>query len=122
MNVLKPHLKATIRTLLDNGVSQREIKRKTGIDRKTIRSYYRLDHFSADQEGFPAKSPTGQEVATGIEVGSVQNPPPRPPAAEKKLPKHARRGLWGRPLHIYILIALRKFTPTFDLIFSFIAQ
>ncbi len=90
MNVLKPHLKATIRTLLDKGVSQREIKRKTGIDRKTIRSYERLNHFSADQEGFPAKSPTGQEVATGIEAGSVQNPPPRPPAAEKKLPKHAR--------------------------------
>ena len=90
MNVLKPHLKATIRTLLDKGVSQREIKRKTGIDRKTIRSYYRLDHFSADQEGFPPKFPTGEEVATGIEAGSVQNPPPRPQAAEKKLPKHAR--------------------------------
>ncbi len=91
MNVLKPHLKATIRTLLDKGVSQREIKRKTGIDRKTIRSYDRLDHFSADQEGFPPKFPTVKEVATGIEAGSVQNPPPpRPPAPEKELPRHAR--------------------------------
>jgi hypothetical protein len=74
MNVLKPHLKATVRTLLDKGVSQREINRKTGIDRKTIRSYDRLDHLSADQEGW--KSPTGKEVATGIEAGSVQIPHP----------------------------------------------
>jgi hypothetical protein len=29
MNVLKPHLRVTIRTLLDGGVSQREIERMT---------------------------------------------------------------------------------------------
>jgi len=92
MNVLKPHLKATVRTLLDKGVSQREINRKTGIDRKTIRRYDRLDGLAASQEDFPPKSPTGQEVATGLEDESFQNPPPRPPAPEKKLPKHARSG------------------------------
>ena len=37
MNVLKPHHKSTVVTLLHNGISQREIWRKTGIDRKTIR-------------------------------------------------------------------------------------
>ena len=42
MNVLKPHLRTTVTTLLDKGVSQREIERKTGIDRKTIRRYGRM--------------------------------------------------------------------------------
>ena len=97
MNVLKPHLKTTIKTLLGKGISQREIKRTTGVDRKTIRKYERSDGLSASQEDFPPKSPTVQEVATlrgvspyGPEAGlageSIQNPPPRPPA----LPKQAR--------------------------------
>jgi len=90
MNVLKPHLQATVKTLLGKGISQREINRKTGVDRKTIRKYDRLDGLPASQEDFPAKSPTGQEVATGLEDESGQNPPPRPPAPENKLPKHAR--------------------------------
>jgi hypothetical protein len=36
MNVLKPDKKSTIITLLKNGISQREISRKTSIDRKTV--------------------------------------------------------------------------------------
>ncbi len=64
MNVLKSHLRITVETLLQNGASQREIERVTGVDRKTIRRY-------------AAKSPG---VATGSAVGDVQNPPPRPPA------------------------------------------
>jgi putative PIN family toxin of toxin-antitoxin system len=39
------------------------------------------------------------------------------------LKPHIRKRLCrseGRPLHIYIYLALRKFTPTIDLIFSFI--
>ncbi len=90
MNVLKPHLKATIRTLLNKGISHRQINRMTGVDRKTIRKYDRFDSLPSSQGDFASKSPTTQEVATGIEAGSVQNPPPRPPAPEKKLPKHAR--------------------------------
>lgn len=39
MNVLKPHLRTTIQTLLDRGARQREIERITGVDRKTIRRY-----------------------------------------------------------------------------------
>jgi len=39
VNVLKPHLKSTVFTLISQGISQREIHRLTGIDRKTIRFY-----------------------------------------------------------------------------------
>jgi Trp operon repressor len=39
LNVLKPHLRITLQTLLQKGASQREIERVTGVDRKTIRRY-----------------------------------------------------------------------------------
>ena len=64
MNVLKAHLRITIATLLANGATQREIERRTGVDRKTIRRY-------------AANSPG---VATGSEGSVEENPPPRPPA------------------------------------------
>jgi hypothetical protein len=57
LNVLKPHLRVTIQTLLRNGTSQREIGRLTGVDRKTIRRY------GQEILGPPANSPG---VATGI--------------------------------------------------------
>ena len=66
MNVLKPHLRITIATLLNGGASQRKIERLTGVDRKTIRGVAR-----------EANSPG---VATGSEVAAGQLPPPRPPA------------------------------------------
>ena len=90
MNVLKPHLQTTVKTLLGKGISQREINRKTGVDRKTIRKYGRLDGLVSGQGAFASKSPSEQEVATGAGVESGQNPPPRPPAQDCKLPKHAR--------------------------------
>jgi transposase len=65
VNVLKSHLRITIATLLANGASQREIERRTGVDRKTIRRY-------------AANSPG---VATGSGGGAEQNTPPWPPAA-----------------------------------------
>ena len=65
MNVLKPHLRITVDTLLERGASQREIARRTGVDRKTIRRYARA-----------ANSPG---VATGSQAGDGQIPPPRPP-------------------------------------------
>jgi transposase/5S rRNA maturation endonuclease (ribonuclease M5) len=90
MNVLKSHLKTTVKTLLDKGISQREINRKTGINRKTIRRYDRLYHLVPWEEKDPSNYPTGEGVATGSWVQSGQNPPPRPPALEGNLPKHAR--------------------------------
>lgn len=79
MNVLKPHEKATIFTLLENKVSQREIHRKTGIDRKTIRRYQKNSN-----------SP----MATGADSSGGQNPPGWPPAGSEsktavKIPKQA---------------------------------
>ncbi len=62
---MKSHLRITIDTLLKSGSAHREIERRTGVDRKTIRSYAR------------ANSPG---VATGSEAGGGQTPPPRPPA------------------------------------------
>jgi transposase len=67
VNVLKSHLRIAIETLLRGGATQREIKRFTGVDRKTIRRYQRL----------LANSPG---VATGSEAPAAQIPPSRPPA------------------------------------------
>jgi hypothetical protein len=64
MNVLKPALQSTVKTLLSREISQREINRKTGIDRKTIRRYARSYHLTAAAEdGVGSKSPT---LATGF--------------------------------------------------------
>ena len=70
MNVLKAHLRITIATLLANGATQREIERRTGVDRKTIRRY-------------AANSPG---VATGSAEAVGQIPPPRPPAPVSPTP------------------------------------
>lgn len=75
MNVLKPHLRVTIQTLLANGTSQREIERLTGVDRKTIRRYDR-------DRGQPGGTSPG--VATGSEskktaISDVESPPGWPP-------------------------------------------
>jgi len=90
MNVLKPNLKATVETLLEKGIDQREIHRKTGIDRKTIRRYSRLYGQVSAEGTVHSKYPTLEVVATGSWVQSGQNPPPRPPALEDNVPKHAR--------------------------------
>jgi transposase len=90
MNVLKPSLQTTIKTLLNKDISQREIERKIGIDRKTIRCYARLSDFGETNGADDSKSPTSSEVATGSDTIFIQNPPPRPPASEPKMPKHVR--------------------------------
>jgi transposase len=87
MNVLKPHLQSTVKTLLNNEISQREINRKTKVDRKTIRRYARLHEQTAAGETAVSKSPT---PATGSGGPADQNPPPWPPGLEGKIPKLAR--------------------------------
>jgi len=87
MNVLKPALQSTVKTLLSNEISQREISLKTGIDRKTIRRYARSYGLAAAQETEFSKSPT---PATGSGGPADQKPPPWPPAPEIKIPKLAR--------------------------------
>jgi len=81
VNVLKPHLKSTVFTLISQGISQREIHRLTGIDRKTIRFYAK----SVPTEGAAGDSNSSTLATGSIAALEVQNPPPRPPAfpAEK---------------------------------------
>ena len=69
---MKPHLRITIDTLLRSGTPHREIERRTGVSRKTIRRYARA-----------ANSPG---VATGSEGPGGQTPPPRPPAPAARAP------------------------------------
>ena len=71
MNVLKSFLRITVETLLGTGMPQREIDRRTGVNRKTIRRY--------------ARRANSLGVATGSAVGVDQTPPPRPPAFDKGL-------------------------------------
>lgn len=79
MNLLKPDKRGAIISLLKNKVSQREIERKTGIDRKTIRKYGQKNGLIA-QDPDKSNSPTSSEVATGSCANAVQNPPGWPPA------------------------------------------
>ncbi len=92
MNVLKPDKKATLITLLKNRISQREISRKAGIDRKTIRKYGRqFDIIPSPDKG--VSSPSTELAATGQDKDQIQNPPPRPPVIPvdtRKIPFHAR--------------------------------
>ncbi len=87
MNVLKPDKKTTKITLSNSGLSQREIFRKTKIDRKTIRKYALQSDQTAQAE-LNSKSPTlanGSETkisANNLPLSSVQN--------ESKVPSHAR--------------------------------
>ena len=84
MNVLKPHLRVTIQTLLSSGRSQREIERLTAVDRKTIRRY-------AQELAAEANSPgvaTGSH-GRGSEFLGDQIPPPRPPARAPKVARSA---------------------------------
>lgn len=67
--------RSTVITLLENGVSQHEIHRKTGVDRKTVRKIAVL--LAAGLANSP--------MATGSGVAGEQNPPPGPAA-----PKQAR--------------------------------
>ena len=82
LNVLKPHLRVTIQTLLRNGTSQRKIERLTGVDRKTIRRHGELIGREANSPGVATGSDPGQTAILEVEI-----PPPRPPA---RAPKAAR--------------------------------
>ncbi len=59
VNVLKPDKKTTIITLLNNGISQREINRKMNINRKTIRKYAKENNLLPAHSPLDSKSPTG---------------------------------------------------------------
>ena len=98
MNILKPNKKTTIITLSNSGISQREIHRKTKIDRKTIKKYI-LQNGQGSQVGLNSKSPTpatgfdskSPTPATGSENKIFENHLPQSPAQnESKIPSHAK--------------------------------
>ena len=91
MNVLKPHLQTTIWTLLRAGNSQREIERRTGISRHTIRAWTKRFEAQEAPPDPPDPPPASQEsradgancpgVATDpVDPLARQIAPPRPPA------------------------------------------
>jgi len=96
MNVLKPDKKSTIITLLKNGISQRDINRKTKIRRKTVRKYANESGFFPANPNLDLKSPAEGEVATRPDCITSQNPPPWPPGnsvfreEKRAIPLHAR--------------------------------
>lgn len=87
MNVLKPHLLITIRTLLSSGTSQREVERLTGVDRKTIRRYALGMAAAANSPGVATGSHGGESTVLGEQI-----PPPRPPAQPPRMARSACEG------------------------------
>jgi hypothetical protein len=85
LNVLKSHLRITIRTLLGNGAGQRDIERITGVDRKTIRRYERAMLAAAAISPGVATGSDGREST----VLGEQIPPPWPPARAPRLARSA---------------------------------
>lgn len=92
MNVLSKDKQAAIIVLFEQGVSQREISSKTGIDRKTIRRYARR-HLARIGSETGSNSPSPGDMATGVVSVGNKNPPPWPPVETQvsaTIPKHAR--------------------------------
>jgi transposase len=89
VNVLKPHLRITVLTLLASGTSQREIARRTGVHRDTIRSL--AAKWSTPATGSeagevreaPRSTANWATLATGSDGRADQTPPPRPPAPKQ---------------------------------------
>ncbi len=85
---MKTSRQATVITLAQNGVSQHEIHRKTGIDRKTIRKY------AAAAGVWPGGGISNSPMTTGLMETDPQIPPPRPPgraeSMEAVFPAHVR--------------------------------
>jgi transposase len=75
VNVLKPHRRITVEMLLKGGATQREIERRTKVDRKTIRRIA-----SEIESDIGSASPNSPTPATGSATPDPQTPPPRPPA------------------------------------------
>lgn len=83
MNVLKQHLRSTIFTLLERGVSQRRIHELTRVDRKTIRRYQALfEAQGAACANSSTATPAGMTEPAGTQTPPPQTPPsPCPPAS-----------------------------------------
>lgn len=96
MNVLKPFKKTTVLTLVQNGISQHEIARKTGVDRKTIRKYQALAPPGVSNS--PMATGSAEQPTFGVSGAGppVETPceavPPQlgtPPAGGKDTPRQS---------------------------------
>lgn len=75
---MKPHRRSIVETLLKSGAAHREIERRTGVDRKTIRRVARESASEIALEPPNSSTPaTDSEAAVALDE---QNPPPPPPA------------------------------------------
>ena len=102
VNILKPHLRTTVETLLSRGKSQRDIANLTGVNRRTIRAIEKAlkGAISSSDEAAQTAPPSGvaagsgtetdqtappRQVATGSDDESVETAPPRPPGKPKQI-------------------------------------
>lgn len=76
MTVLKAHLRIKLDTLHRTGTLQREIERRTGVDRRALRRYVQL---AAQATTVAAANSPG--IANGSGVDDPQTAPPRPLAS-----------------------------------------
>lgn len=86
---MKPHLQTTIWTLLRAGNSQREIERRTGISRHTIRAWAKRFAAQADPPPDSNCPRVATDSATDSGADSVkplsQTAPPRPPTSRPQV-------------------------------------
>lgn len=88
MNVLKPHRHIMVETLLSSGATHREIERRTGVDRETIRRYARGVAPGASNSPTPA---TGSGGRCRCSDGWIPRRPRRSLALEPRLQATVRR-------------------------------
>ena len=108
MNVLKPHLQNTTRTLLDAGATQREVERVTGVSRHTIRAWQmRLSEeagascpgaatSSVEQTAPPAAAGSGAVHGVAVRAAQRHHRSPAAPATQR----HGDLRGPGRPLRL----------------------
>lgn len=94
MNVLKHFKQTTILTLIQNKISQHEIFRKTGVDRKTIRKYQGLapprESNSPMATGSAPLAPPGSGALRPTGSAAPGQSDPDPAVNKVTIPKHAR--------------------------------
>lgn len=76
VNILKPHLRTTVETLLSRGMGQRQIAKVTGVNRRTIRAISKARQGSAIPDGGAIQTAPPAGVATGSECEANQTAPP----------------------------------------------
>jgi MmyB-like transcription regulator ligand binding domain len=99
--------------LPDQGASQREIERRTGVDRKTIRRYMRVSAAGDEASSVAAVLPETAN-SPGVATGSqAQIPPPWPPALPPKQARSAEQSMAPMRRAIDFITAQQEPFPAF---------